>query len=591
MSTEEKKSKPISRRDFVKGAAAGMAAVTAGTVLAGCAPKTVTPEAAIADAPTTAATAGAACSATSTDVMSAEMAAKKWNFEIAPAPIADSDIANTVTADVVVVGSGIAGLAVANSAVENGAKVILISASSAVIYRGGSFHAANSKVMQAAKIEPYDVGQFFKREMSCNSFNIDERKWYKFYNNSEEAINWLIDKMEANGYQCVMELDNFEADNGPMNAPAGSHAFINDKMTMTGLGAQFVAETLAKTATAAGAQIIYKTVAEQLVRDDNNTGRVSAVIAKGEDGKYTKYAATKGVVLATGDFSGNIEMMTKYCPWAIPLLHDNDKVNYDNTFKFGGLFPGDGQKMGLWIGAAWQKTFPNAPMIQGSWIAANQPYGGHRGLLINKDGFRYGNEDANGPYSGIAQMHQPDMKAYAIWGSNYAQDGAPWYSFGMKQGDAPVPPETIVEGWEKSVKAGTYVKADKVEDVIKALGLPAEATKATIDHYNELAAAGVDTDFHKKKEYLAPISTGPFYGGEALMPDFLTVLGGLRTNLNMQVCDEKDQPIPGLFNVGTMVGDYYANAYTFSVAGNNYGGNCITFGYLTGRAIAKGEIA
>lgn len=584
MSSMEKRSRAISRRDFVKSAAAGVAAVTAGTVLAGCAPKTTPPETAGQAAPT-----AAACAAAG-EVMSAEMAAKKWSFEIPPAPIADSEIANTVTADVIVVGSGISGLTVANSAAENGAKVVLISASSGVIYRGGSFHAANSKVMQAKKVEPYDVGQFFKREMACNSFNIDENKWYRFYNNSEEAMNWLIDKMTAAGYTCTLELDNQDPNNGPMNAPAGSHAFISDKMKLTGLGAQFVAETLAKTAEASGVQIIYKMAAQQLVREDNNTGRVTAVIAKAEDGKFTKYVGTKAIVLATGDFSGNKEMMAKYCPWAIPLLHDIDTVNYDNTFKFGGLFPEDGQKMGLWIGAAWQKTFPNAPMIQGSWIAANQPYGGHRGLLVNKNGLRYSNEDANGPFSGIAQMHQPEMKAYAIWGANYAQDGAPWYSFGMEYGADPVDPQVIVEGWEKSVNAGTYVKADTVEEVISKLGLPAEATKATIDHYNELAKTGVDTDFHKRKELLAPISTAPFYGGEALIPDFLTVLGGLRTNLDMQVCDENNQPIPGLFNVGTMIGDYYANAYTFGVAGNNYGGNCLTFGYLTGRAIAKGEI-
>ena len=71
---------------------------------------------------------------------------------------------------------------------------------------------------------------------------------------------------------------------------------------------------------------------------------------------------------------------------------------------------------------------------------------------------------------------------------------------------------------------------------------------------------------------------------------FLTVCGGLRTNSNMQVCDENDQPIPGLFNVGIMVGDTYANIYNFLVAGHNYGMNCLTMGYLTGRAIAEGTV-
>lgn len=68
---------------------------------------------------------------------------------------------------------------------------------------------------------------------------------------------------------------------------------------------------------------------------------------------------------------------------------------------------------------------------------------------------------------------------------------------------------------------------------------------------------------------------------------FLTVLGGLRTNINMQVCDSNEQPILGLYNVGTMVGDYFANEYNFLTFGHNLGANCVTFGYLTGKFIAN----
>ena len=56
-------------------------------------------------------------------------------------------------------------------------------------------------------------------------------------------------------------------------------------------------------------------------------------------------------------------MMAKYCPIALPLLNDAGDQGYNNGFKTGGLYPGDGQKMGLWIGAAWQRTYP-APMLK-----------------------------------------------------------------------------------------------------------------------------------------------------------------------------------------------------------------------------------
>lgn len=581
---KDKQEKNVSRRDFIKSAAV----VAGGAVLVGCAPKvaeTVAPE------PTEEATTAAVTAAGNTpDVLNAEIASRKWSFEIAPDPISDSEIANTVEADLIVVGSGISGLVTANSALENGASVIIISASSGVTYRGGSFHAPWSKLMEKAGVDKYDVDTFFRRELSCASYRVDEEKWWKFYNNSPKAIDWLIDIMEAAGYTAVLEHDNKEANNGPMNAPTGSHSFISDDMPVAGLGAQFVAETLADKFTSAGGQLFFKTVAKQLVREDNNTGRVSAVIAQAEDGTFTKYTGTKGVVLATGDFSTNKEMMAKYCPWAMPLLNDAGDMGYDNNFKFGGLFNGDGQQMGLWIGAAWQKVTPNAPMIQGKWIASNQPYGAHRGLLVNKNGLRYGNEDVNGPYAGIRQMSQPDMMAYAIWDTAYLENGAPWYSFGMIEGADPLSSDQVLATWESNVESGAYVKADTVEEVIEKLGLPADVTKATLDHYNEMVAAGEDTDYHKRKELLAPITTGPFYGGVSNPPDFLTVLGGLRTNINMQVCDENDQPIPGLFNVGTMIGDYYANCYNFNVAGNNYGASCLTFGYMTGEAIAKGTL-
>ena len=57
----------------------------------------------------------------------------------------------------------------------------------------------------------------------------------------------------------------------------------------------------------------------------------------------------------------------------------------------------------------------------------------------------------------------------------------------------------------------------------------------------------------------------------------------------MRVCDEDDNPIEGLYNVGTMIGDFYSGYYTFQMEGINYGACCLTFGYLTGKFIASNE--
>ena len=94
-------------------------------------------------------------------------------------------------------------------------------------------------------------------------------------------------------------------------------------------------------------------------------------------------------------------------------------------------------------------------------------------------------------------------------------------------------------------------------------------------------------DFHKKKKYLQEIREAPFYGCSLSDRFFFTVLGGPRTNHKMQICDKDDNPIPGLWCVGSMVGDMYANCYNFRIPGQNYGA-CLTFGYLTGREAAEG---
>lgn len=128
-----------------------------------------------------------------------------------------------------------------------------------------------------------------------------------------------------------------------------------------------------------------------------------------------------------------------------------------------------------------------------------------------------------------------------------------------------------------------------LEELVELMGLPVENTMKTIETYKGWVEAGEDGEFFKDPSLLAPIETPPFYGWKSNQPRFLTVLGGLRTNSNMQVCDENDEVIPGLYNVGTMIGDFYAHYYSFLVAGHNYGACCLTMGYLTGKYIAANE--
>ena len=552
----------ISRRDFLKGAAAGAASLAVMGMSKG-----------VAFAEEEAA-----------GGLTAEKALGKWEFEIPPAPIPEDQIAEVIEDDIIIIGSGMSGLTTAVSAAQNGASVTLFSASSHPISRGGSNFAKNSKVMEERGIEPFDVNYFFYHEMRAASFQVDQKKWNRGYNNSEEAMNWLIDLVAEDGLKVILERDN-DFDGGPHYA----HAFNtegNDAMVST--GQQGAVESLERHAKDLGVKFYYDHIGRQLIREDDNKGRVTGAIAQRADGSYVKFVGKKAIVLATGEFSGDKQMLAKYCPMVIPLIGlDPVEVDYNTGFGVAPIYNGDGQKMGLWIGAAWQHAYPNAPMMQGSWGGSHEPLGFHWGLNVNARTERYQREDVSAPYSANHLISQPGHIAWGIWTANYAQAiidaGHEWYSFGSNYDNPPKTVEELLASWD----AGS--KADTIEDLAAQCNLDAEKLKAVIKRYNELCEKGVDEDFHKNPDFMIPIDeNGPFYYARngAL---FMTVMGGLRCNEFMQVQDENDEPIPGLFEVGQMIGDMYANTYNFAIPGNSYGINCLTFGYLLGRDLATGK--
>ncbi|MBN2077287.1 MAG: FAD-dependent oxidoreductase [Dehalococcoidales bacterium] len=516
-------------------------------------------------------------------IMDRTFAEKRYSFEIPPDPIPDSKITDTVEAEVVIIGAGTAGLVCANSAVENGAKVILIAASSYPVSRGGSNHAINSRLTRKLGIA-YDLGKSFKQEIDRAGGRIDQDKWTLFAKKSGEAMDWLIDKMEAAGYTVAIETADFDPD-GVFSAFPGAHCFLGTGTDQVGQGQSLVVNTLARLAATAGVRIFYDTIAEQLVRDDNNTGRVSAVAARNPEGKYVKYVGSKAVVLATGDFTKDTEMVSRYCPEVLPLINQTP-VNYNEQRALGGIYAGDGHKMALWVGAAWQQTVPNAPMMSGGAGPSTGPYAAFKGLLVNKNAVRYGNEDVNRSHAGYIQMRQPDWKVCAIWDSAYAERMAPWYGRGY-YGSPPQSVESVVIRWEEAVKAGKMLQAETIEKLAKGLGLDSTTLRATVDRYNGFCDKGVDEDFFKHPRLLIPIKTAPFYGQCNSLPSLLIVCGGLRTNAKMQVLDTKGAIILGLYAVGTIVGDMFANYYSYMPAGINLGSTCLTFGYLVGNEIAN----
>lgn len=584
----------LNRRDFLKGALATGALAASGAALTACSPSSNAGE-------------SASSGAASTEAMTAETYQDvKWSFEIPPEPVADSDIAETYTHDIVIVGSGMAGLCTAVSAAEQGADVIVFSASSKPISRGGSNHAIGSDYQKAKGIEytPEIAREIVKAEQTAGTYLMDKKKWERWINHSAESINWTIKHMEAQGLKTCLEPGYTDPD-GTITVPPASHNFYNDEQPFGALyGAPLQAQAYADIFTGDfGGEIHYKTVAQYLIRDNDNTGRVSAVVAQREDGSYVKYEGTKAVVLATGDFSKNPDMMAKYSPWAWEHFKDTlsvGDVDYDAELVYSGLMPGDGQKMGLWIGAAWQKSYPVAPMINGG--ASGPAHGvisNFWGLNMDIHGERYQNECTNFAYGAISLLQLPEKTAFAVWDKAYAYTQDEWESFGCcidyENGIMPSTPDEMIANWDKAATEGkssigvgsTYYKADTLEELVEQMeGIDKEQALKTIEQYNQYAEQGLDEQFHVNPEILYPISTPPFYATKVTGATFLTVCGGLRTNDKMQVCDENDTPIEGLYNTGIMTGDFYANTYNFVMPGQNLGAVCGTLSYLLGRDLA-----
>lgn len=568
----------VSRRQFVAGTVGGLVvgAVAGAAVGSLGFPKTKT----VTQTETETST------ATATSTMTASSTAQ-YSFLTPPTPIPASQISKVVSADIVVIGAGTAGLVCATAAAQAGAKVALFAQSSAPVGRGGSNHAYNSALMQKLGLA-VDVSEDFKKIMADNGYRIDQSKWWLWYQKSGEAINWLSDLMVAAGYTPVIERGWTDPDANIFTMGIGSHSWLGNGVTSAGSSQPNVVTVLAAAAQAAGVTLDYSTGAQYLVRENNNTGRVTSVIAQAPDGTYVQYAGSKAIVIATGDFTADKEMMAAYCPWAAGLP--------------GGIYTGQGHKMALWVGAAWQNIQPNAPMMiavfsgPGLNVMAPNPYQFPPCMVVNSNGVRFMNEDTMASFGAAAMTNQPNQTAYAIWDTAYAQSAAPWLPFGSYYGpqagqaSPPTAVSDVISQWQGAASASppTISQANTIDDLAAALKLPSAALNATVSAYNGYCASGVDQDFGKRSGLLFPVSTPPYYGSVGT-PSLLIATGGLRTNVNMQVLDNNGNVIPGLYTVGTPVGDMYEGIYTFQLPGQNLGSTCVTFGYVAGQYIPPNE--
>lgn len=467
-------------------------------------------------------------------------------WERVPDPIPDDQIAETLEAEVVIVGAGIAGCCAAMAAVEAGLDTLVLQKHTEVFnYATGVATYATKEQIANGAPGKYDVDELISDYMK-NSTNLPDRRFIELWRDrSGSDFDWLC--------------EHFTADE--IALPSWDWSEEQPIMGMFDMIAAM--PILAKKAEAKGARFRYGTPAVQLVREGGDTGRVSAVIAQGEDGSYVKAVASKGVVLCAGDYGNNPEMRAEFLPHA---------EGYASAVA-PPLNTGDGELIAMWIGAAMDRK-PHCTNIHYDLIdgTLEQVFGaGIPWLKVNKNGERFNNEDVQYGYVPMQDAAQPDCMHFDIFDGNYEkyqpQMGEGLYrSFPSPEVTAPVFLDYLAkEGVDTSgmsdydaileayVRLGSMYRGDTLEDVAGQAGIPAEALRATVDRYNELAEKGVDEDYSKPGEYLFPVDTPPFY----IVPRrafSLSCLSGLAINLHAQVLDVEGEAIPGLYACGNNSG-------------------------------------
>jgi fumarate reductase flavoprotein subunit len=482
-----------------------------------------------------------------------EMPEKMWSFEVPPPPIPAKEIKEAISTEVVVVGAGMSGMAAALSAAEAGASTVLLEKHSTYIAHGIENGAINSRLQKKLGIE-IDPGRVLADMVRWAGNKIDQRLVMLWASQSGGVMDWLLDMAEAQGLEAIL-IGNFDDDQCYRQYPT-SHI-------IGGTGRGVVVGMMEGNARKHGVDIRYKTPAVQLLREKE--GRVTGVIARTAEGDYIQFNASKGVVLCTGDYGNDLEMIRRYCPQA---------ENVDKNGYAPAVNTGDGHKMGLWIGAAMQQVEPHAPMIHTLGVPppSNDPF-----LRVNALGERYENEDVPMPYICNGIQGQPGNISWMVFDAKWEEDITR-----MGKGFAR---DSVANDWtkdrfQKAVESGSLLHADTIEELAQKMQVPVETFRATVERYNELARMGKDLDFGKIPERLTTIVRAPYYATR--MPVvLLAVVGGLDINTRMQVLDTEKNVIPGLYAAGNVSGNFFANDYPCMCPGLSHG-RALTFGRMAG---------
>ncbi len=468
----------------------------------------------------------------------------------------------TMDTDIVVIGQGAAGTAAAFAAAELGAKVIGLEKSSRVggtgYFSEGVF--AVESTMQRDMNYNLTKDEAFQTIMRYGHWRGNAKMVRAFVDKSADTVEW----MKKNGVVFEKLFSNY---------PGGLYTWH----IYEGRGAAWIKALQEKGQKDYGMKVMLKTKGDSLLMKD---GKVAGVIATDADGNKLTINS-KAVIIATGGFGDNPEMMKQYMRFpGVDGLAQTGKTGDGIKMAWGA----GGGVEGVEVQASYRPGPKGVGTTNHVSATAKQPH-----LWLTPKGERFCDETImlDWPSAGNA-LERIGGQMWVVYDQVNLDDMTKGRGIDLGVG-VMVPVATKLvnfdKEWEAAEKAGWAIKANTLDELAQKTGMDPNLLKATVEEYNKYCEVRHDGLFAKRPEYMKPVKTGPFYAIKSVASS-LGTLGGIKANERFQVVTPDGTPIPNLYAAGNDVGGMYGDSYDLLMAGSTIG-----FAVNSGRIAAESAVA